>query len=535
MDELVSKAVKEDEGKVFINPSKNSVLLFNYDDYPLVPGYYQVVVEVAGIFYYTKITVTPLHVSKVEWEFMRDDLESILNGLAMDVVFRNLSVGSLSGIKAPLPPHNLFVFLLINKKFSKLMFALTDLMTKANFNIRKNYKEKPLSTGAITDEMSFRYKIRRPENMTTIMSPVKSLNYNLQENKWIKHICSFFVKILEDFLHVVENYNEHLRKEIIDLDCYGGKANGQKNIKKRTIEDMKQLFLKAKQMQGALRMIENASWYSEISSLQSRTIPVALCMDSRYSVFYKLYQRIKRQDTNIILDKTYAYQWKCTYKLYEIWCFIQVCKTLSELGFSSCKGWLSDLGASLDNILVPAITPGTYIQYEKNNVVIRVAYDCKLPYMIEETNHDNNPVYICGAHNRPDIKLDIYIDGIYSGSLLMDVKYRNPSRFWEEEKLRNHQFSKVMSQLNCYSTQCFSPHLYRNNPNDSHPVPEVWVMYPSKGNNKSFDNRFFRSQRIRFIRINPTEPNLLKVLLNERLTDFEEKAIKHRQKEKMYN
>ena len=161
----------------------------------------------------------------------------------------------------------------------------------------------------------------------------------------------------------------------------------------------------------------------------------------------------------------------------------------------------------------------------KNNIMIRVSYDTKIPYMIEETDHDHNPIHIGGVHNKPDLKLDIYIDNIYSGSLLMDVKYRNPSTFWKEENLRTHKRSKVMSQLSCYSTQCFSQYLYGNNPFDSRPVPEVWVIYPKLGN--LHNNKFFQSQRIRFICLSPNAPSLLEELLEERICDFQKKATMH--------
>ena len=529
IDELVSKIVEEEDGRAFISPTNGSIMLFSREDYPLNPGYYQLVIEAKGIFYYAIVSVKPIHVSEIAWELMRDDIENVLPGLAMDLVFRNLGLNRTLGIKAPLPPYSLFSFLVINQNFSRVMSAITDLLTKANFRLRKQYQDKPASSGAVVDDMSFRYKLRRPEKVDTIMSPVKTLDYDLQENRWIKQIIFYIVRDLEEFLIAARQQIIALQIEIEELSRFGTKSKSQRDLKSKTIMDMTVFCNKAKKMQSAFKMLENASWYANVSQLRSGNVPAVLFMDSRYRILYRLYLQIKRYEAIVSLDKTYAYQWKSTEKLYEIWCFIKVCETITNLGFEMCGGWLSDLGEDLEKVLVPAIPSGTHVEFVKENIMIRVSYDAEIPYMIDETNHDNKPIYIAGGHNKPDIKLDFYIDSIYSGSLLMDAKYRKPSRFWEDEKLRTHLRTTVMNQLICYSTQCFSPHLYGSNQFDIHPVPEVWVMYPRDGS--SFNNKFFPTHRIRFISLYPNSPNILEKLLEDRIQDFQKRAIAHRQKE----
>ncbi len=526
LDEIVSKVVEEEDGQPFISPTSAPIVLFNVNDYPLIPGYYQLIVEVKEEFYYAIVNVKPMHISQTAWEVMRDELESVLPGLAMDLVFRNLGFNKAFGVEVPLPPYNLFAFLIINQNFSKVISALTDLMTKINFRLRKKYQEKPIASGAVIDDISLRHKLTRPGKSEIIMSPVKSLDYDLQENRWIKQIVFFITRLLEDFLRALEQYRNEMQKEINELECYGMSSSNQRERKKRTIMDMDVFYRKAKKMSVALRMIENAPWYSSISPLRSGNVPAVLFMDSRYRILYNLYQQIKRQDITVSLDKTYAYQWKCTYKLYEIWCYIQICKTLNDLGFNLCGGWLSDIGSDLETVLVPAISSGTYAEFLKENIMVRVSYDSKIPYMIDETDHDSNPMYIGGSHNRPDIKLDIYIDRIYSGSLLMDVKYRKPSNFWDAEKLRTHQRTKEMNQLICYSLESLSSHLYGNNQSDIRPVSEVWVLYPDKVN--IYNNKFFPDHRIRFICLSPNSLNILEELLESRINDIQNKAALHK-------
>ncbi len=529
IDELVSKFVQEEDGRAFINPANEPLLLFSHDDYPLIPAYYQIVVETKGEFYYAVLHVKPIHVSEVAWEIMRDDLENILSGLAMDLVFRNLGFNKTAGGVAPLPPYSLFAFLVINKNFSNVMSVLTDLMTKVNFRLRKQYQEKPVSSGAVVDDRSFRYRLRRPEKTEIIMSPIKLLDYDLQENRWIKQIVFFVIRTLEEFLNAAEQQMKVIQQEMEDLVRFGEGSSGQRKVKKKIIADIMVFCQRAKKMQAAFKMLESAPWYSSVSQLRSGDVPAVLFMDSRYRILYKIYQQIKQNEAVVVLDKTYAYQWKRTDKLYEIWCFIQICKTLSNLGFEICGGWLTDIELNISKVLVPAISPGTNVKFIKDNVVIRVLYDSEIPYMFDETEHDSNPIYIADGHNKPDIKLDVYIDNDYSGSLLMDAKYKRPSKFWEEEKLKTHWRPPVMKQLTCYGTQCRSRHLYGNNPLNIPPVTEVWVIYPMDASRR-YNDRFFHTQNIRFICLYPNAPNSLEERLKVCIQEFQNRATIYRQR-----
>lgn len=56
---------------------------------------------------------------------MRDDLETEIQGLAQDIVRRNIGLGD--EVKGLLPPDDLYAFLIINKNAHAIMSALLDI------------------------------------------------------------------------------------------------------------------------------------------------------------------------------------------------------------------------------------------------------------------------------------------------------------------------------------------------------------------------------------------------------------------------
>lgn len=527
MEEIVSKGTEDDDEGVFMSPDMEARILFDFDDYPLIPGFYQIVVDCGNSVYYALLSVKPKHVLEPAWVTMRDELELVLPGMAMDLVFRNLGVCQSPRMKLPLPPYNFFAFLVINKNFSQIMSSLTDLMTKANFRLKKHYVFKRIATGAVVDEFSLTRCLSRPSQSELVMSPIKDLNYDLPENRWAKVIVQFMGKILDDFLIAAQAYGDVVQKDIKDLECYGDSSLKQRQVKGTTLQDLKGFCQRALKIKTAIKILESAHWYQELTPGQCDKPPVALFIDSRYGILYKLYRQIKRYETSVTHDKLYAFQWKSSAKLYELWCFVQIYKSLQNLGFEVRDGWMSAASADGDKVLIPSLPSGAYTAFSQDNIIIRLHYDSFIPYTSDETDQDYKPLYISWIHNRPDIRLDVYIDALYSGSILMDSKYRRPTSFWNSQSLRSHLRPKEMEQLNCYSTQCSSLYLYGDKKNENiRPVPEAWVLYPAQM--PSFNNRLYSDQRIRFLHLAPQSENLLEALLHDRINDFLNKAQEQR-------
>ena len=53
-----------------------------------------------------------------------------------------------------------------------------------------------------------------------------------------------------------------------------------------------------------------------------------LIFDVRYNAFYKMYRELQQNNVSIQWSENYAYSWKLSSKMYEIWCFIKMCRFL---------------------------------------------------------------------------------------------------------------------------------------------------------------------------------------------------------------
>jgi len=90
---------------------------------------------------------------------------------------------------------------------------------------------------------------------------------------------------------------------------------------------------------------------------------------------------------------------------------------------------------------------------------------------MEKTDPADFPVYTTSTNNNPDIRVDVFIGGIFIGAILMDLKYRKKTAL-----------SDTMKQLISYADNVRSPYIYRKKRwQRIRPVHQVLVFYPEKG------------------------------------------------------
>jgi len=120
----------------------------------------------------------------------------------------------------------------------------------------------------------------------------------------------------------------------------------------------------------------------------------------------------------------FALQIKETCVLYEIWIFLLIYKELTNNGYKAISGWIYDRDWNSQKVLMPILESGTVVAFEKNNITLKLTYDGTIPGGKSKTSEWNMPIFTNSFHNRPDLRLDIYNDDKYYGSILMDCKYR---------------------------------------------------------------------------------------------------------------
>lgn len=87
--ELNNRKDSGDDDLYFL-PSQQNIVIYerNTQDVPLVPGYYFFEVHLLSDKYFSAIKIIPKDLSSLQWENMRDEIESKVRGLSLDFIKR---------------------------------------------------------------------------------------------------------------------------------------------------------------------------------------------------------------------------------------------------------------------------------------------------------------------------------------------------------------------------------------------------------------------------------------------------------------
>jgi len=521
LDMLSPDLTEEELGVAYLSPQKAPIILFGYKDYPMIPGLYEIKVVVNEKIFYSKIEIIPTLLEKQEWKIMKNQLENTVNGLAQDFIRKNISVGNYDNEYTSIPNNLLYKFIIINKFATRIISTLQELSTTANYRIKKTYKITSIEKVREIDSKTFSYQQLHPECKNYYKVPIKTINFDLPENRYIKRLIMELKRLIQDFVVAINNYKTVIEREIFELETY----NNMPKIsmaKKRGLAELKNYEQKANRINFSIKVIEDAEWYKEVSLDTNMTIvPSTLLIDARYRTLYQLNRELKKEDIKCIMDSKYSYQWKRTDKLYEMWCFLEIHKFMisKKKSFIPISGWIYDCKFYDDQMLIPVLLPNTTITYEKDDVIIRFIYDGIMPGNSAASDEKNNPLYSRSDHNRPDGRIDIYKKNIYAGSILMDFKYRKPNRFWNYGVESKNQ-SSGMKQLIAYSDSCRSSFLYGHyismeERRRTRPVIEVWALYPK--DSKKEESHLYDDAGLRLIKVCPGKENDLYNIINKNI------------------
>jgi hypothetical protein len=495
--------------------------------YPLIPGYYRVSVMVHSRVYHSLLQVRPKQMSNQQWEIMRDELEGEVRGLAQDLIRKNLSLSD--PFFDFLPPEQLFHFLVINKRFSSVMTALSDLSTKVNFRIRKDYRIVPVDRAKAIDEKTVRHRLTHPEIQGVLKTPVREIDYDLPENRWVKRIVRLLDQKLVDVEAAMKRYRVSLVQELEDTARFyeRGQLPAYLREKKRVLDLMDEYIAVAEKMRYGLQIIKLSEWYDQVSTAIGTEPTSVLMYDSRYRSLYQLYRELRSEQLDVSLDTTYSFQWKRTDQLYEIWGFLQLCKVLTrQLGFTGKRGWLFDRNFEGGRLLIPTLPQDTTIVLEKGEVRLHLVYNAVIPTRVDQTSQDKSPLFmLLNYHLRPDARLDVYRNGVYGGSLIFEFKYRPRTGrypFWDLGSDLESRRPSATNQLISYYSNSSSRYLYGDYVTDQRrglirAVYETWALYP-RHNNPHPPSEYFDSHHVRLLMLTPGEEN-------EWITQELEKAI----------
>lgn len=499
---LPSDSIKyTDTNEIYLPPSTVFYPIYLYEQgyYPFRVGMYEIRIEENDKEYYALLQIEPKHLSEKDWILLRDDLENEVRGLSQDLIRKNIGFGSIEF--ATLPVEVLHKFLIINKYSNRLLGSLIDLKDKPNFKVEKEYVKKELYEAKQIDSVTIRNYLLRGTDEDKYLIPERIISYDLQENKWLKKIIEAYELNLKEFLSIIYNSKNAIKNEIKLLKNYKS-ASPQIEIKTNLLNQLNIYEKTANKILKISNIVKLQEWYGKITPLKNGRIPHVLFMDARYGILYQLYRDLQNQKFEIEIDKNYSYAWKNTYKLYEIWCYIKIYKLLTSENISFEQQ--SNIAITeAQHLLIPMILPETCIVLKKNNITLKYYYDKSIPTSSMETNRNNNPIFTTGRHNRPDARLDIYVDSLYIRSIIFEFKYRTIRNFWNKNN-QSTSYDQIISYKD--NTKSIFIENYKSKKSiEFRPVKEVWVFHPTfdKINDSQTLEKY--DEGVKLIRMKPEE------------------------------
>lgn len=505
-----NRIMVDDEGFVYCTPGEEVIKLYRSDSSydALRVDVLQISVMCGLNSYFSFLKIAPKQLSLEEWKIMRDDLETEIQGLAQDIVRRNIGLGD--EVKGLLPPDDLYAFLIINKNAHAIMSALLDIKDKPKYKLKKRYEEVDESKNREIDTETVKKYLQRGALNHTLLVPRRDIVYDIQENRLLKKIVKAYDEKLAHFIDVIYstlNYRKQRLTRYPKHSLYDEKY----------IQGLESYLATAEKLKKITNIIKSAEWFQTVKNPEDMFIPHSFAVDSRYGSLYRMYSEMNKRNFSVQLDPQYSYSWKKSSSLYEMWCYICICRSFlqeyTEVG-------LRVQGIFMKDHLFPFLKSGTKILLENEDSTVEIIYDSVLPKKSEQVKLYGHPLYITGKHTRPDICINMYSkkSGWYVGSFIIECKYRSLKAFWYGNTWSSRE------QIKAYHNDSKSP-LFFNGFLDlftsSRPVLHVFTFTPD-----IFDEREYSDDQVTLLTFRPTRDRNIVEKVCERLIDEVSNAVK---------
>ena len=505
-----NRIMVDDEGFVYCTPGEEVIKLYRSDSSydALRVDVLQISVMCGLNSYFCFLKIAPKQLSLEEWKIMRDDLETEIQGLAQDIVRRNIGLGN--EVKGLLPPDDLYAFLIINKNAHAIMSALLDIKDKPKYKLKKRYEEVDESKNREIDTETVKKYLQRGALSHTLLVPRRDIVYDIQENRLLKKIVKACDEKLAHFIDVIYstlNYRKQRLTRYPKHSLYDEKY----------IQGLESYLATAEKLKKTTNIIKSAEWFQTVKNPEDMFIPHSFAVDSRYGSLYRMYSEMNKRNFSVQLDPQYSYSWKKSSSLYEMWCYICICRSFLQK--------YTEVGLRIQDIfmkdhLFPFLKSGTKILLENEDSAVVIIYDSVLPKKSEQVKLYGHPLYITGKHTRPDICINMYSkkSGWYIGSFIIECKYRSLKAFWYGNTWSSRE------QIKAYHNDSKSP-LFFNGFLDlftsSRPVRHVFTFTPD-----IFDEREYSDDQVTLLTFRPTRDRDIVEKVCERLIDEVSEAVK---------
>ena len=490
LDVVTIPGEERENGQIYIAPFRRQdqpLLLFEGQDFPLVPGYYVLTVEGGGRSWYGLMEITPKYMGKQSWQDMRDELTDEIRTLSFDFMKKNIHISKALEGALGLNTSMLLRFYTISSESSVVLSVLDELSHTANARMVLRLKQIRQEEGRRPDPHIRPQHVKERPGAERMPALRAEITRDVEENRFAKSILLALDHILQQFLEEIDGPIRRLEEKQAELRKYtwgleyktGEKALSRLSLYRR----------RARRIKDSISRVSRAPWFEEAGTATEGEVPMTVFMDPRYSVLYRLYKNLSDPAQSLDVSSFYQFQWKRTDKLYEMWSFLQFIKALTA------KGWELEEGISVireeGRYRLSSLESGTEIKLRREGEEVHLTYDGILPASSADTDRENHPLYTNNSHRQPDLRLDYYKGGLYYGSLVADFKYRDLLFLWQDET----RSASLRRQFNAYRDM--NTRFYRDldetaSLRDSRPVKEVWAVFPREIPGKSDEDYSLR-------------------------------------------
>lgn len=496
LDVVTIPGQERENGQTYIAPFRRQdqpILLFEGQDFPLVPGYYVLTVEGNGKSWYGIMEITPKYMGKQSWQDMRDELADEIRTLSFDFMKKNIHISKALEGALGLSTSMLLRFYTISDESPVVLNVLDELSHTANARLVLKLKQTRLEEGRRMDPHIRPQHVKERTGMGRMPALYTEITRDVAENRFAKSILLSLDRILQQFLEEIRGPVERLERKQAELRKYTRGLEyktGEKALSRLRLYEQR-----ARRIKNSIRRVSLAPWFEEARGEMPGEVPMAVFMDPRYSVLYRLYKNLSDPAGSLDVSSFYQFQWKRTDKLYELWGFLQFIKALTA------KGWELEEGISVikeeGRYRLSSLESGTEIKLRRGGEEVHLTYDGIVPSSSSETDRENHPLYTNNSHRQPDLRLDYYQEGLYYGSLVADFKYRDILFLWQDET----RSASLRRQFNAYrdmNTRFYRGYDETASLRDSRPVKEVWALFP-----REIPGRSDEDYSLRFIPLAP--------------------------------
>lgn len=508
LDGICSDVIKHEDG-YYISQKNQDVKVFSYDNFPLQPGYYVLSVEVNKEKYYTSFKVLPLHIDEEDWKYMADVVLKQLKVLAVDVVRKKYFI-STKNFNKNIDFELWLKMQVINASFNKVMAALDDLASKPHNKVSKKYVAYLCDDVIQEDRKSNKLNNKNKNPFIYQIGLQKYLDYDLSENRYIKKIVLELDDLILEFLRQVSEQYKFL-DDSIKKNNYDNNRDKTDNQRKREALNLLLEFReKGKKINYIINNLKAVDWFKNLNVISYNKTSAQSLLDPRYNILSKLNKDLKKNKLKYNIDSKFSLLYKRTDKLYEIYSFLKIFDALVNLGFDVKKA--PKVEEFNDSIKIFGVDSGDSFILNKNDLKVKLIYDAILPNSSDETSKEN-PIFIRERHNRPDCRLDFFINikesYYYAGSLIIDFKYRKKTSFWGNG---NNNSQEQLRQYRNNITSIYYLNFPESRSKDKRVAQEVWVLYPDKYNTDKMDYEV--DDKIKFLSFIPRHESSIEERLN---------------------